>query len=71
MKTKYWYSTFKNKKGTWRVRHWYDYFTDEGSKETIKVTRQEPIKLNGEPIRFYKNSEVARMTLKERHAILI
>ena len=66
---KYTYSTLKNKKGIWRIRHWFDEFKDEDTGEVVKIAREEPIKLNGQKIRFYSDSEIQAMTPKEKRKI--
>lgn len=68
---KYTYSTFVNKKGTWRVRHWTQEFTDDSTGKKIKIKREEPIKLNGEKIIFYPQSVIDKMSPAQRKEVLI
>lgn len=63
------YSTEVNKRGTWRIRHWVEYFTDESTGEKFPIKRSEPIKLNGQKVVWYPTSAIKRMTQKERKQI--
>lgn len=64
------YKTEVDKKGNeLRYKVWYDTFTDDDTGEDIKVKRHRLVKVNGDRVRFYSNSEMKQMSRQQREAI--
>jgi hypothetical protein len=72
MKNKYTYRTVVDKDGnTIRYRYWIENFRDEDTGRFYPIERKKPIKVNGEPVTWYSNSEIKNMTASERKSIKI
>ena len=70
MKKKFWYKTIKQEDGKiCRYKCWKDEFKDESGSECVFITRHKLIKVNGHKIRFYSDSEIKRMTKKQKEEI--
>lgn len=67
------YSQKQTKKGLVKYRHWKEEFKDESrpNEKGIIIDRSEPIELNGEPLVWYSNSEISKMSKEERDRLLI
>lgn len=66
------YKTIVDKNGNEiRYRVWVEYFKDEDSGRLIPIERMRPIKVNGEKVVWYSNSELKKMSKSERKSIEI
>lgn len=67
----YTYSTKDTPKGKIKYRHWAEEFKDESGGESVFIERKEPIELDGNPLQWYSNSEISRMSKEEQQRLLL
>ncbi len=70
LKNPYTYKTVTDKNGNVeRFRCWDENFKDEDSENVITIKRHQLIKLNGEKVVWFSNSELKQMSKKQLDSI--